>query len=385
MLPVPPLHGVGRIEERELLARLVFGQQVRRCDRQQAHRLVHLPVRVQQGHRGLDQRAGGVGRPLERHLPRAVAELRVADAELHGLAHHPAAAQAAADIVAQRGQAHAAFVLAEQVVRKGHAVAHAFDLALLVKRAHRLVVLAAGVAQQGIAHFAENPMHKRGVARGELADGVHAQPGEPVRRALADIEQRVHRHRPDLVPVVFAREHGRAVRLFVVAAQLGERAVERHTDRDRQPDLLAHPSAQLVRDLLARAEQVHRAGDIQKGLVNAERINQIGVLQIQLVALARIFDVFRAVRCDQPQVGALAPGLPDGFGGLHAERLGFFVFRQDDAVAALRVAADRGGTVRKIGVEQGLDRSVKRVAVAVQDRAFHGIPSNRTFVSVIIA
>ena len=207
-------------------------------------------------------------------------KIRVADAELHGLAHQAARPQAAADVVAQRGQAQAAGLLADQVVRKGHAVADTLDLALGIKRAHRLVVLAAGIAQQGIAHFAEHAVHECRVTGGKVTDRMHAQVGKAAGGALAYIEQGVDRQRPHFFFVVLRRKHGGGIRLFVVAAELGERAVKRNADRNGQADLFAHTAAQLVRDLLACAEQVYRPGHIQKGLVDAERVDQVGVLQI---------------------------------------------------------------------------------------------------------
>ena len=227
-------------------------------------------------------------------------KFRVADAELHGLAHHAALSQTSADIVAQRRDAHAAFVRAEQIVRERHAVADRFDLAFRVKRAHRLIVLASGVTQQKIAVFAQNAVDKRRIAGGKLADRAHAQSVQPVAGAFADIQKRVRGQGPHALLEIFARKDRRAVRLFVIAAELGERAVERHADRNGQPDLLAHAAAQLVRDMLARAEQVHRAGDIEEGFVNAERIDKIGVLQVQLVALARKLHIFAPMRCYQP-------------------------------------------------------------------------------------
>ena len=227
-------------------------------------------------------------------------KFRVADAELHGLAHHAAFSQTSADIVAQRRNAHAAFVRAEQIVRERHAVADRLDLALGVKRAHRLIVLASGVTQQKIAVFAQNVVDKCRIAGGKLADRAHAQSVQPVAGAFADIQECVRGQGPHALLEIFARKDRRAVRLFVIAAELGERAVERHADRDGQSDLLAHAAAQLVRDMLAGAEQVHRAGDIEEGFVNAERIDKIGVLQVQLVAFARKLHIFAPMRCYQP-------------------------------------------------------------------------------------
>ena len=143
-------------------------------------------------------------------------------------------------------------------------------------------------------------MDKCRIAGRQLADRAHAQSAQPVAGAFADIQECVRGQGPHALFEIFARKDGRAIRFLVVAAELGERAVERHTDRDGQSDLLAHAAAQLVRDMLAGAEQVHRAGDIKEGFVNAERIDKIGVLQVQLVAFARKLHIFAPMRCYQP-------------------------------------------------------------------------------------
>ena len=142
-------------------------------------------------------------------------------------------------------------------------------------------------------------MDKRRIAGGKLADRAYAQSVQPVAGAFADRQERVRGQGPHALLEILAKNR-RAVRLFVIAAELGERAVERHADRDGQSDLLAHAAAQLVRNMLAGAEQVHRAGDIKEGFVNAERIDKIGVLQVQLVAFARKLHIFAPMRCYQP-------------------------------------------------------------------------------------
>ena len=71
-------------------------------------------------------------------------------------------------------------------------------------------------------------------------------------------------------------------------------------------------------------------------------------------------------------VRALLLCLPDGLRRAHAKALGGLVFGQDDAVAALGVAAHRRGDGFQLRVGEQLHRAVKAVAVAVIDDPVHG-------------
>ena len=135
-----------------------------------------------------------------------------------------------------------------------------------------------GLIPELAAGFPQHALDGLPASGRQIPDGAHAQPFELCRGSLAHEEQRAHRERIEDLPKVLPGEHGGGIRLAVIAAQLGERAVERHAHRDRQPYLHAHAAAQLVRDLLPRAEQMCRSGYIQKGFINTERVNQIGIL-----------------------------------------------------------------------------------------------------------
>jgi len=61
------------------------------------------------------------------------------------------------------------------------------------------------------------------------------------------------------------------------------------------------------------------------------------------------------------QFGAFFSGLPDGFSGLDAKKLGGLIFCQDDAVAAVRVSAYRHRQVTQLRMVQQLYRGVKAI------------------------
>ena len=88
------------------------------------------------------------------------------------------------------------------------------------------------------------------------------------------------------------------------------------------------------------------------------------------------------VGLQENQTGALLTGLPDGFGGLHAQPLGRHVLRQDDAVAAVRVACDGDGMVLQLPKFEQLHGGVEIITVAVEDdpagaRLANGISTHR--------
>ena len=238
---------------------------------------------------------------------------------------------------------------------------------------HRGPVQAAGVVVELGPHFAQGLKEPLPVKGGQLADGADAQLPEGLGRRPAHIEQVAHGQGPDDFPEVVPVDHRGGVRLFIVAAQLGEHLVEGHPHRDGQAEAAAHLLPQPVGQGPGVApEQVEGAGDIQPALVNAEGLHQIGVLLIEAVDLPGEVPVPPVVGGEEDQAGTFALGLPDGLGGLDPEGLGRLVFGQDNAMAAVGVAAHRHRPVAQLGPVQQLHRGVKAVQIAVKNDPVHG-------------
>ena len=190
---------------------------------------------------------------------------------------------------------------------------------------------------------------------------------QPLRRAFPDEKEAVDRQRVQKSAVRVPREDRGGVWLFVVAAQLGKRLVERDADGDRQPRLLLHDTAQLVRNFRPGAEEQTAARYVQPAFVDAERLYLIGVAQIDFIDKAGVFDILLTVRRGEDEVRTFPPGLPDRLSSLHAEFLGFLIFGQHNSVPAVRIAAYGHRYIAVFRMEQALHRGIESVAVAVQD------------------
>ena len=217
-----------------------------------------------------------------------------------------------------------------------------------------------------------------GAAVCQRADGIDAQVTEDLHGALADIEQRVDRQRPHNLAEVRAVDDGDGVRLFEVAAELGNGFVEGDTDRHGEPGLAADALTQKIGDVLPAPEQLLRAGHIQPALVDAERLDKVGILTVNGVDLARIAHIEVVMRAHKHEVRALFLRLVDGLRGDDALPLGKLVFGEDDAVAFLRLAADRHRDIPQRGVQHRLDRRKKSIQVRMQHHSVrHGFTSRK--------
>ena len=87
--------------------------------------------------------------------------------------------------------------------------------------------------------------------------------------------------------------------------------------------------------------------------------------EIAVVDQSGIVMIFLVMGGQQLQFRTLLPRLPDGLGRLDAIALGQFVFGEDDAVAAFRVAAYCHGHLFQFGTQDAFYRCIKAVAVTV--------------------
>ena len=351
---------------------LVLGNQVDGGDGQGPHRLLHVPAPVGQLHGlpgDLPAQTSGDLQPL---LAADVTKIRVPDLEGHPGALHAVPPQAGPHLIGQLNDPRLNLLPALQIVGKGVAVAHRLGGRVLSRRGHRGAVQAAGVVVELAPLLSQQAEQPLPVKPGQVPDGAHPHPLQGLRRRPAHVQQVGHRQGPHQPLVIVPADPGGGVRLFIVAAQLGKNLVEGDAHRDGQTELLAHPAADLVgQGHRVPPEQVEGARHVQPALVDAEGLHQIGVVLVHTVDLLGKLPVHAVVGGKEHQVGTLPLGLPDGLRRLDLKFFGRLVFGQDDAVAALRVAAHRHRQMAQLRVVQKLHRCVKAVQIAVKNDPLH--------------
>ena len=301
---------------------------------------------------------------------------------LHHAAAQPLPAQLLGHLFGEPAHAQPHLVLADEIAPERHAAADVLTLrAVGVEVNGRVVQPVAGAPQRlsALAHPLDQPLF--GLC-GQRADGIDPLLGQPRRRRFADEQHLGHRQRPEQRAVVLRRNDRGRVRLFIVAAHLGERLVERHAHGDRHADFLAHAAAQFVGQLAGgHAVIAQAAGEIEKALVDRGRLHIVGIGEIDRVDRARNLRVQLMPRRHEHNAGALALRRPHSVGGLYARALGQLVFGHDDAVPVLRIARHGHGHILQLRMIQTLAGREKIVAVAMenQPRRIHAAPSPLCF------
>ena len=168
---------------------------------------------------------------------------------------------------------------------------------------------------------------------------------------------------PDDAFHLLPAKDGDGVRLFVVAAQLGEHLVVGHPNGDREPQLFFHGPPDLLGNLLPIPEEPLAAVDIQPAFIQAEGLHQVCEPAVNLLGHAGVLCVPLPVGLYQLKPGAFPHGLPDGLRCLHPHFLGQHVFGQDNAVTALLVPGHSHGHVPVLRGEQRLHRGVEVVHI----------------------
>ena len=207
----------------------------------------------------------------------------------------------------------------------------------------------------------------------QLPQRINAVLVQQLLRCLAHAKHIADRERADdLLPILAGDDRG-GIGFFIVAPQLGKHLVEADPHGDGEPQLLADTVADHVRHRLwVAAKEVHAARNVQPALINAEGLNEVSVLPVNLVDAAAVFSVQIVVGRQRHQTGGFLLGLPNGLRRLDPQLLGRLILSKNDAVPRLGIAAHRHRHVLESGIVQQLHRGVKTVQVAVQNHAvFH--------------
>ena len=239
--------------------------------------------------------------------------------------------------------------------------------------ARRCVVIARGSRfQASAASFspAAGPSSRSSDRPGVLANCPIVVTPVSASRALRDRPDAPHQADRQ---VVQKRQLGRRVDdhepvgLCDLRGDLGQMLGARHADRDRQAEFVAHPPPDRSRDLFRRAEQMRAAGDVGKGLVDRNALDQRREIAEHANRGVAEPLVLLEMPADEDQLRAEFPGAPPRHAAVHAEGLRLIGRGEHDPAAD----GDRLAAQRRI--EQLLDRRVERVEIGMQDgrRGFH--------------
>ena len=211
-----------------------------------------------------------------------------------------------------------------------------------------------------------------------MADAVDAALGERLPSDRTDAPHEADGQRVEERPLVGRLDHDQPVRFGHLRRDLGEVLGARRADRDRQPDLVAHPGSDPPPDDIGLAEQAHGPGDVEEGFVDRDPLDEWREVVEHRHDLVAQPLVLREVAADEREVGAQLLGPPTRHPSLHSEFLGLVRRRQHHA------ASDGDRPAAQVGLQHLLDRRVERVEVGVKDggRGRHLSDSNRTRVRI---
>jgi hypothetical protein len=155
----------------------------------------------------------------------------------------------------------------------------------------------------------KRPRSPQLLIEGELPCRFRADPAQiPGRRSFHDRQN------------IFGTDDDQAIRLPHVGGKLGKQLVRGDPYGAGYAELMPDLCLEEICDPLRAAEQPGRAGNVEKGLVYAENLEQRGVLPHQHDDTGRSPGVLAVVADDEDQVRAFLPGLPNRHAGLHPVR-----------------------------------------------------------------
>ena len=190
---------------------------------------------------------------------------------------------------------------------------------------------------------ADDGSQQRFAELGDLGDRRDAVRMQLVGGDRAHPPQSPHRQRVQEFQLVIRRYQQQPVRFSFLAGDLGEELRAGHPDGDGQTDPFAHVGAQLRADLYRCAGNPEQSADIEKGLVDRERLHDRRAIAKHLEHRVAGLGVGAHARRHHHGVRAHPPRLRAAHRGAHAVGLGFIACRQHDA------ATDDTGRPRRPG------------------------------------
>ena len=130
--------------------------------------------------------------------------------------------------------------------------------------------------ERGQAPFAQ-------VGAGEDSEPLHLSRGD-----RPDAMEARDRQRGDELRALFRRDHAQAVGLAMVGGELGDELAIADAGRGGELALLADPPADVLGDGAGAAEAVPVFGHVEIGFVEAQRLDQVGIVAEDRADLLRL-------------------------------------------------------------------------------------------------
>ena len=215
----------------------------------------------------------------------------------------------------------------------------------------------------------EPPDEGVGRQRGQIADRDDPEVAQRLGRLAADAPQPRDRERREERRLAARRHDDQAVGLAQLRRDLRHELRRPDPDRRREPDLGADRRLDRAPDRLAVAEQRLRAGDVEEGLVDRDRLHlrreppqDRHHLAADLLVLAPVDRQEHALRTEPAR-------RPQRHRGVDAELARLVRGRRYDAPLVRPAAADDDGLAAQLRTVALLDRGEERIQVDVEDDA----------------
>lgn len=175
-----------------------------------------------------------------------------------------------------------------------------------------------------------------------------------------------HRQLGDEPVDLLRGNHEQPVRLAPVAGDLGQELVRRDARRNGDVQLLGHPAADVLGNPRGATGEMRRSADVQVGLVQRKRLDQIGIIAEDRMDLLRHRPVDIETRAHHQQIGTQLERRAHGHRRAHAigSRL---VAASGDHSALVRRTANRQRLAAQAGVVAHLEGGIETVAVYMDD------------------
>ena len=270
---------------------------------------------IEEGEGRLVDDRGRVQRGGKSALLAGGAEPRVPDLEHHCAARVALAPHLARHLVREVEQRRAQEVGVGRVLREGHLMAPRLRCPWL-RDDWTVTAAKGGLLEPG--RRLESCLERRRRRVLQVAHGGDTEVCEAPLRRRADAGKGAHRHLAQAAAHVRPGERREPAGLVELGGDLGEQLGGTDADRAGEAELVPHRALDPPGDLLGWAEEPAAAADVEEGLVDRDRLDQVGVAPEDLEHLALGLDVGRHVDGQVDRLGADALGARDRHRRAHA-------------------------------------------------------------------